>query len=78
MYISEEECKKCGLCCWLDPDHMTGNLEKIIENNGFCPYYNSEVSCTIYETRPQACVDYERGGELCLERRKLKDKISKP
>ena len=72
VMISEKECIECGLCCWFDPNTIIGEKERIIKPSGFC-IYKEENGCKIYDKRPQACRDYERGGELCLERRKLKD-----
>jgi Fe-S-cluster containining protein len=68
--ITEEECKKCGLCCWFDSETIAGNKEALINPDGFCLNYEKGLGCKIYEKRPQACRDYERGGKLCLERRK--------
>ena len=77
MKITEEECIKCGLCCWFDPETMTGKKELIIKPDGFCIHRNGN-GCKIYEDRPQTCKDFERGGAMCLElRRKLRNKILK-
>jgi len=73
--ITEEDCIECGLCCWFDPETITGNKEALIQEDGFCLHHEKGTGCKIYETRPQACRDYKRGGDWCLERRKLKDKI---
>jgi len=70
MYISEEECRKCNLCCWFDPKTITGKKELVIKPDGFCIHHD-EDGCKIYATRPQTCKDYERGGVMCLEQRKL-------
>ena len=72
--ITEEECIKCGLCCWFDPDTITGNKDALIKKDGFCLHYEKGKGCKIYKDRPQACRDYKRGGEVCLERRKMEIK----
>jgi len=77
MYISEEECKECGLCCWIDSKTLEGKKESIIQDDGYCLHYDKKIGCKIYDTRSQACRDYERGGAWCLERRKLKDILIK-
>jgi len=77
MKITEKECMECGLCCWFDPETIAGNKEALIKEDGFCLHHEKGRGCKIYENRPQACRDYERGGEWCLERRKLKNKILK-
>jgi len=71
MLINEEECKECGLCCWWDPETITGNKDALIKPNGYCKHHDDEIGCKIYDKRPQACKDYKRGGAWCLARRRL-------
>lgn len=76
MNITEEECKECGLCCWFDPETITGDKSLIMQEDGFCINHDKEEGCKIYTTRPQACRDYKRGGDWCLTRReKFADKL---
>ena len=74
MNITEEECRKCGLCCWFDPETIMGKKELLINPDGFC-IHRDKNGCKIYNTKPQTCKDYERGGVLCLELRKYEQNL---
>ena len=67
--IIEEECKKCGLCCWWDPETISGDKDSLIKPDGFC-IHRGKNGCEIYEIRSQGCRDFERGCDLCLQIRK--------
>ena len=72
MYISEEECKKCGLCCWFDPKNIWGDKSKLIHPDGYCIHHGGKGNgCTIHNERSKVCRDFLRGSDKCLEIRKL-------
>jgi len=72
-------CAGCGRCCHLVVELREGDLVPealIVEHdtvrcmdqrgNGACVALDAVTQlCTIYETRPQTCRDFNRGGNLC-------------
>jgi Fe-S-cluster containining protein len=38
-----------------------------------CCFLDGEQRCTIYETRPRVCREFEAGGERCQEARRLSE-----
>lgn len=40
-----------------------------------CVQLWKDWKCKIYNSRPQACIDYERGSPACIETRKRKPKV---
>lgn len=47
------ECGECGLCCKLPKIRA---LEK--PAGKWCPHWDKEKHCTIYETRPEVCRNF--------------------
>ncbi|WP_374759877.1 YkgJ family cysteine cluster protein [Iodobacter sp.] len=46
-------CTKCGQCC-----KNIGKIKQLSEfhlGNGICIYFNENVGCTIYQSRPDVC-----------------------
>lgn len=72
-------CAGCGICCHLVVELRTGDVippELVVEHegvpcmdqrsNGACIALDSATMlCTIYESRPQTCRDFQRGEALC-------------
>jgi hypothetical protein len=74
-------CLKCGICCHMDiplEDHEVSSfkkpglwrqtvLRKVIPfYPGPCEYFDTMTRlCRIYDKRPEACRNCERGGEVC-------------
>lgn len=72
-------CAGCGRCCHLVVELRPGDRvdeELVVEHdglrcmdqrgNGACVALDAATQlCTIYETRPQTCRDFARGGNLC-------------
>jgi uncharacterized protein len=75
-------CAGCGSCCHLVVELVTGVDDVpeafVVEHsgvrcmdqrgNGACVALDSSTRlCTIYERRPKACRDFNRGEALCLK-----------
>jgi Fe-S-cluster containining protein len=73
-------CAGCGICCHLVVELMPGidsvPEEFVVEHdgvrcmeqrgNGACVALDPATRlCTIYDTRPKACRDFQRGESLC-------------
>jgi len=73
-------CAGCGLCCHLVVElRVSGDdvpADMVVERNGLrfmdqhgdgaCVALDRHTRlCSIYETRPQTCRDFERGADLC-------------
>ena len=57
--IGETSCQRCGQCCTMgDADARVRCKHLMTAEDGTHP-------CAIYETRPQACRDFEVGGLEC-------------
>jgi Fe-S-cluster containining protein len=74
-------CAGCGRCCHLTVELRAGDVvpeEFVAEHagvrcmdqrgDGACVALDATTRlCTIYETRPQTCRDFQRGGTLCRQ-----------
>nr|WP_281254893.1 YkgJ family cysteine cluster protein [Nibricoccus aquaticus] len=81
MHDDLPDCAGCGRCCHLVVELRPGDLvpeELVVTHDGArCMDQHSDGACvalhpvtrlcTIYETRPQTCRDFNRGESLCRQ-----------
>ena len=70
MKLTEEDCLKCGLCCFfgiLTAGKKWQGIE--IGDDGWCRFYDPEEKCTIHEEKPQVCKDFKIGCPECIAHR---------
>ena len=48
-------CDGCGACCKLVPDHALKAFGLPVSENGGCGHLKPDMSCAIYESRPDVC-----------------------
>jgi len=78
MKLTEEDCLKCGLCCFFGVFAAGAEYRGIIcGEDGWCIYYDQKQKCTIHEEKPQICKDFKIGYPDCMIHRENGLKLGK-